>query len=110
MVEAKGPASAWERSITFTSSSAIVIVGASRADGRPSWCQGRRGPQWWADDSEGGPAWQAVIAGGDAIRTLDARHLSSALVASAWVTDLALLSLDERFRTTGRALGLPIEP
>ncbi len=27
---------------------------------------------------------------------LDALHLSSAVVASAWVTDLAILSLDER--------------
>jgi hypothetical protein len=44
------------------------------------------------------------------IRTLDALHLSSALVASARVTDLALLSLDERVRTAGRALGLPIVP
>ncbi|HUF92146.1 MAG TPA: type II toxin-antitoxin system VapC family toxin [Candidatus Limnocylindria bacterium] len=44
------------------------------------------------------------------VRTLDALHLSSALVASAWVADLALLSLDERVRTAARALGLPIVP
>jgi prevent-host-death family protein len=44
------------------------------------------------------------------VRTLDALHLASALVASARVTDLALLSLDERVRTAGRALGLPIVP
>ena len=44
------------------------------------------------------------------VRTLDALHLSSALVASAVVTDLGLLSLDERVRAAGRALGLRIVP
>lgn len=44
------------------------------------------------------------------VRTLDALHLSSAVVASTRVADLALLSLDERVRTAGRALGLPIVP
>jgi hypothetical protein len=44
------------------------------------------------------------------VRTLDALHLSSALVASARLTDFALLSLDERVRTAGRALGLPVVP
>jgi hypothetical protein len=44
------------------------------------------------------------------IRTLDALHLSTAVLASARLTDLALLSLDERVRAAGRALGLPIVP
>ena len=44
------------------------------------------------------------------IRTLDAIHLASALLASARVADLGLLSLDERVRTAGRALGLPVVP
>jgi len=44
------------------------------------------------------------------VRTLDALHLSSAVVASARVTDLAILSLDERVRAAGRALGLPVVP
>jgi hypothetical protein len=44
------------------------------------------------------------------IRTLDALHLSSAMLASARLTDLALLSLDERIRAAGRALGLPVVP
>ena len=44
------------------------------------------------------------------VRTLDALHLSSAVVASTRVTDLAILSLDERVRAAGRALGLPVVP
>jgi hypothetical protein len=44
------------------------------------------------------------------VRTLDALHLCGAVVASARVTDLALLSLDERVRAAGRALGLPVVP
>lgn len=44
------------------------------------------------------------------VRTLDALHLSSAVVASARIRDLAILSLDERVRTAGRALGLPVIP
>jgi len=44
------------------------------------------------------------------IRTLDALHLSSVVVASARVTDLALLSLDEKVRSAARALGLPVAP
>jgi hypothetical protein len=44
------------------------------------------------------------------VRTLDALHLSSALAASAHVTPLALLSLDERVRGAGRALGLHVIP
>jgi hypothetical protein len=44
------------------------------------------------------------------VRTLDALHLASALVASARLPDLALLSLDERVRSAGRALGLPVVP
>jgi hypothetical protein len=44
------------------------------------------------------------------VRTLDALHLSSALIASARVADLALLSLDERVRTAGRVLGLTVLP
>lgn len=44
------------------------------------------------------------------IRTLDALHLASALVARAAVPDLALLSLDEHVRANGRALGFDLQP
>lgn len=44
------------------------------------------------------------------VRTLDAIHLASALLANARIADLGLLSLDERVRTAGRALGLPVVP
>ena len=40
------------------------------------------------------------------VRTLDAIHLASALVARAAVPDLAVLSLDDHVRTNARALGL----
>ena len=44
------------------------------------------------------------------IRTLDALHLASALVARAAVPDLSLLSLDDAVRKNARALGLPLQP
>lgn len=44
------------------------------------------------------------------IRTLDALHLASALVARAAVPDLLLLTLDERIRAAGRGLGFTILP
>lgn len=44
------------------------------------------------------------------IRTLDALHLASALVARTAVAGLALLSLDERIRAAGRELGLNVIP
>lgn len=47
---------------------------------------------------------------GDPIRTLDAMHLASALVARSAVAGLALLSLDDRIRGIGRKLGLTILP
>ncbi len=47
---------------------------------------------------------------GDPIRTLDAIHLASALFARSTVSDLELLSLDERIRAAARKLGLPIRP
>jgi len=47
---------------------------------------------------------------GEPIRTLDAIHLASALVARAAVSELKLLSLDERMRRAGRALGLELLP
>jgi predicted nucleic acid-binding protein len=40
------------------------------------------------------------------IRTLDAVHLASALLARSGVTALTLLALDRRLRDAGRALGL----
>src|SRR3989449_7675186 len=43
---------------------------------------------------------------GGPIRTRDALHLASAVVARAAVADLAFLSLDEKVRASGRALGL----
>ena len=47
---------------------------------------------------------------GEPIRTLDALHLASAVVARAAVADLAFLSLDEKVRASGRALGLRVMP
>ena len=44
------------------------------------------------------------------IRTLDALHLSSALVARSALPGLELLSLDERVRENARALGFRIRP
>jgi hypothetical protein len=47
---------------------------------------------------------------GEPIRTLDALHLASALVAQAAVTDVAVLSLDRRIRVAARQLGLAVAP
>jgi PIN domain len=44
------------------------------------------------------------------VRTLDALHLSSAVIATSSVGDLAVLSLDDRVRAAARALGLVIAP
>lgn len=47
---------------------------------------------------------------GDPIRTLDAIHLASFLVARSAVAGLRLLSLDERVRKTAKGLGVAVEP
>lgn len=47
---------------------------------------------------------------GAPIRTPDAIHLASALLARASVSDLELLSLDDRIRTAAARLGLPVRP
>ena len=44
------------------------------------------------------------------IRSLHALHLASALVASRTAVGTALLSLDDRIRRAGRALGFEILP
>ncbi|HEV8585341.1 MAG TPA: PIN domain-containing protein [Methylomirabilota bacterium] len=44
------------------------------------------------------------------IRTLDAVHLASALLARSAVADLTLLALDSRVRDAGRALGFHVAP
>jgi uncharacterized protein with PIN domain len=44
------------------------------------------------------------------IRTLDAIHLSSALLARSLVPEARLLSLDERIRASGRELGFEVLP
>jgi predicted nucleic acid-binding protein len=44
------------------------------------------------------------------IRTLDALHLASALEARSVIPDLVLLSLDQRVRDNGTALGFDILP
>ena len=46
----------------------------------------------------------------DPIRTLDAIHLASLLVARAAVAGLRLLSLDERVRQAAKGLGVIVEP
>jgi predicted nucleic acid-binding protein len=44
------------------------------------------------------------------IRALDSLHLASALTARSSVADLALLSLDQRVRENGAALGFDVLP
>ncbi len=46
----------------------------------------------------------------DAIRTLDAIHLASALVIRAATGQLDMLSLDERIRSNAKALGFRVLP
>lgn len=47
---------------------------------------------------------------GEPIRTLDAIHLASVLVARAAIVGLRLLSLDDRVRKAAKKLGLDIIP
>jgi uncharacterized protein len=47
---------------------------------------------------------------GEPIRSLDALHLASALVARAAVPGLALLTLDAAMRQAGRELGFAVVP
>jgi predicted nucleic acid-binding protein len=47
---------------------------------------------------------------GDPIRTLDAIHLASALVARSAVAGLEILTLDERIRQAARRLGVRVQP
>lgn len=47
---------------------------------------------------------------GEPIRSLDAIHLASVLVAAGSLPDVGLLSLDRRVRTAGTRLGLPVVP
>lgn len=44
------------------------------------------------------------------IRSLDALHLASAVISGELLPGLVLLSLDERLRQSGRALGLSLRP
>lgn len=46
----------------------------------------------------------------DAIRSLDAIHLATALVVRSVVPDLDILSLDERIRANARTLGFRVLP
>ena len=47
---------------------------------------------------------------GEPIRTLDAIHVASTLVARSALSGLMLLSLDERVRNTARRLGIELLP
>jgi hypothetical protein len=47
---------------------------------------------------------------GDPIRTLDAIHLASLLVARSAVIGIQLLSLDERVRQAAKGLGVAVAP
>lgn len=47
---------------------------------------------------------------GDPIRTLDALHLASALVARSAAPGLEVLSLDDRIRTAAKKLGFSVQP
>ena len=44
------------------------------------------------------------------VRTADAIHLSTLLAARSLVTELALLSMDERMRRNAAALGINVLP
>lgn len=44
------------------------------------------------------------------VRTLDAIHLASALAARSAIPGLAILTLDDRMRHAGRALGFAVVP
>lgn len=44
------------------------------------------------------------------LRTLDALHLASAILAQSVVADVTLLSLDDTLRRAGRALGFRLAP
>ena len=44
------------------------------------------------------------------VRTLDGIHLASALISRSAVTELQMLSLDERIRTNARAMSVPLQP
>jgi hypothetical protein len=46
----------------------------------------------------------------DSIRSLDAIHLASALVARSEIGDLGLLSVDDRVRAGAQALGFRVLP
>jgi predicted nucleic acid-binding protein len=47
---------------------------------------------------------------GEPIRTLDAVHLASAMVARQAIAGLELLSLDDRIRAAARQLGMRVRP
>jgi PIN domain-containing protein len=47
---------------------------------------------------------------GDPIRTVDAIHLASALVARSAAPGLQVLSLDDRIRTAAKKLGFSVQP
>lgn len=47
---------------------------------------------------------------GQPVRTLDAIHLASLLVARSAISGLALLSLDARVRVAAAALGIQLQP
>jgi predicted nucleic acid-binding protein len=47
---------------------------------------------------------------GDPVRTLDAIHLASALVARSALSGLEVLSLDDRIRTVAKKLGFRVQP
>lgn len=47
---------------------------------------------------------------GEPVRTLDALHLASVLVARSAVPGLELLSLDGRIRSVARSLGIRVHP
>ena len=47
---------------------------------------------------------------GEPVRTLDAIHLASALVARSALAGLELLSLDERIRRAASLLGIRVQP
>jgi predicted nucleic acid-binding protein len=47
---------------------------------------------------------------GDPVRTLDAIHLASALLARSAIAGLEMLSLDDRIRKSAQRLGLQLYP
>ena len=103
--------------LTLVECDRVLIRAATLGDLTQAEAAGRR-----SDLSAAAAHWTLLRLGGavidrarlpfftEPIRTLDALHLASALVARAAVPDLTVLSLDGAVRTNARALGFDVQP